>query len=1169
MPVNRDDIPPSQPERPSEALERLNEQFNSFRVRIPLTSNRRNLDRSNRDLPSSALLGQEEAGDQNQSHDHIRWSNDDNFSIIPRVLTTDPASRSITSSSFFRNHPEHNANHGLSTAIHEYGLMGLMNKNLMERRTGEYAKMKRAAQLRRIVSIGNKRKFWKLNAKSMSSSFIQPGVMYSINSDDNISTHLKFTEMFDNDQKVKGLIESGFVTLEFTGEIVNFFENDLRFEDGIKTGIEASVFSNLLRNSLCFDKDIRKFVGRHKRTNDSDPNWKPFFLDKFGYLKVNAERRQKSEKYKETKFPNSSIFHKVSNMCGNKGSTYKCLTKWFDLPPFNEFVNTPSPPTPPGGRKRTMNNPENLLWRYDPDLPRIAPSQRGINNTHANDDLSTDSDFSDDDVGHTFLMDNDDDDIARDGDDDEEEENEDESNFDELFEVELSSGRSRRIENLLFERNLNREQQHHRRGNVLARKLYKNSSSSKLKLRIFVSINRLSGELYFIPANLDRNNWSSEENDGDLFGDRKTFKKLYDLFNTSTDDYRSRNAGSDHLQQFMKFKTYLDTDKKAEKARIQKLLLLNLITNPGLYGTKVDQTPTTTQFEASSFSNLPSMSSLAAKDDLASLGKRKNKQHETDLDEEQLTENREANTNILNIMQDERFKVKYGNDIEKIRASIPTVLLPLSMGKSSLVLLDIIISQLQEQSSATRAHLGFKLIVLCVDEEGLVENVQNIVGLVKQLKESYGVELLKQLNISFKVLDPNSFINKNSLKEIHLGQEFEAHLVEPINNNMKLSDILLQCPNKSTREDFLGNIRTELIYRAAIKEDCSVILFGHSMTKLADDILALTARGRGSEISKKLTDGDITFMDNTIHVIHPLRDVLQTEINAYAILCDLVRFEAANTVESVLKKSAKNKTINELIREYFATVEVDYPEVISTVDVEIYRLKAATPVFKKRRDLFAKIPRLWYIVLAEHEDFQEYIQTDDMKFLEYIKEIYVDYMSGETPDPSHFSITFEFESPNNEIANQIVTKQFTKYNDPESGKERLKSSPVKISWPDEFHKINPELIKQKQKTTKLSSDDKKNYRIGMKSFFAFFSWTGEKSGKEYRHGEDLALLIVDDLFPHATTYYTEAAPGLGEEDGEDDIDGSSGEELDLGEDDSDGEDEEKEPATKKQKVQIE
>ncbi|KAH3665487.1 hypothetical protein OGAPHI_003672 [Ogataea philodendri] len=708
-------------------VDELDQQFDSFRVRIPLVGNRR----TRSAMIESVNEPIDAEYDQDTGHDHIRWSNDDNLNIIPRCLTSDPFD--VVSTTFFKSHPEHCINDKIVDFIRDFGLMGLMNKNMVDKKDSSLGSKHLPTKRTYSQMDGSK-----TPAGVQKSSFVQPGMTYILNNNDQISTELKFTELFKDNLKVKGTIQTGQASLDFVGRVVDFVDNDLRSTNSTKMGIEGSVFSNLLRNTLCFDKDFRKYIGRHKRMNNDDPNWKPFYLDKFGYLKSNGSKTTSLTKSKETKFPNTSIFSKVVNMCGNKGCTYKCLAKWFDLPPFNEFVRTPAPPTPPGGRRKHTSNPENLLvcpecqdlilenfillklevdiedllkesssgesdlkirndMRYkrrrrlkpltsytapsgSPAPPAISPPmgqatrpqyyshdrtrgfifgtghqhfmenlrQRDENRSRRirlldylvsrqqwrHDDMpsqfhtrqrsndegySTDSDFSDDEMERNFIIENlGDEEEAFDEEDAEEEENEEDINIDELYDVGLSSGRSRRIENLLFERNLTREQQHHRRGHVLARKLYKNNGN-KLKLQIYVSINRLTGELYMIPGNLDRNNWSSEENDGELFEDYQTFLKIYKLFN-------GLDVGKDdHSKQYKEFKEYVEKNKPAECKRIQKLILLNLITNPNLYMLEPDPKPVPYDVSTPlpvvlSSSILPSMT--------FPVGKRKNRKHE-------------------------------------------------------------------------------------------------------------------------------------------------------------------------------------------------------------------------------------------------------------------------------------------------------------------------------------------------------------------------------------------------------------------------------------------------------------------------------------------------------------------------------------------------------------
>lgn len=220
-------------------------------------------------------------------------------------------------------------------------------------------------------------------------------------------------------------------------------------------------------------------------------------------------------------------------------------------------------------------------------------------------------------------------------------------------------------------------------------------------------------------------------------------------------------------------------------------------------------------------------------------------------------------------------------------------------------------------------------------------------------------------------------------------------------------------------------------------------------------------------------------------------------------------------------------------------------------DAEIYRIKRTQSIFQRRREILSSIPKFWYIILAENDDFSDYISVEDLKYLECITDIYVHYKitDSDPKNPKDFTITVEF-GDDGLVPAQTITKEFEV--EIEEGEEKITSKAVEVVWPAELLSINPHAIKA-AKGKDLSKEDKKNYRLGMKSFFAWFSWTGLKPGKEFRSGEDLTRLITDDLFPYAVKYYTEALPGADEGD----EDSSDPEELDV---DSESDDDRKRKA---------
>lgn len=235
-------------------------------------------------------------------------------------------------------------------------------------------------------------------------------------------------------------------------------------------------------------------------------------------------------------------------------------------------------------------------------------------------------------------------------------------------------------------------------------------------------------------------------------------------------------------------------------------------------------------------------------------------------------------------------------------------------------------------------------------------------------------------------------------------------------------------------------------------------------------------------------------------------------------------------------------------------------------DAEVYRINKTQKIYESRREILKRIPQFWYIVLAENDDFAEYLAPEDLQYLETITDVYVRHKVVDSGDIKHyrdFSITISFEDKASKehpiISTQEVIKHFTTML--AEGEEKLVSEPVLVEWPQELASINPKEIKKLADGSDLSKEQKKNYRAGMRSLFAWFDWTGAKPGKEFRSGDDLARLILDNIFPYAVKYYTEALPN----DDDDEFDSSEeGEELDISDDEEAGEDEQ--PGPKRQKT---
>lgn len=247
-------------------------------------------------------------------------------------------------------------------------------------------------------------------------------------------------------------------------------------------------------------------------------------------------------------------------------------------------------------------------------------------------------------------------------------------------------------------------------------------------------------------------------------------------------------------------------------------------------------------------------------------------------------------------------------------------------------------------------------------------------------------------------------------------------------------------------------------------------------------------------------------------------------------------------------------------------------------EVELYRIRKVDPVYKKRDNLLKSIPYFWNIVLSQHSDFANYIRASDFKYIEAIKSLIVEplVLKDSGANPRDFQVVIEFDEIENDLPSQRITKVFkvekdvskilvrknrTEEDDELDGEVGfLTSQPVDVKWPKSYQSIDPQLIQDK-----TTAEGKKNYRTGMKTFFAWFRWTGLKPGKEFPNGDGLANLFNEELYPFCVKYYTEA-----QRDVVDESDGSSEEDSDapLNLDLEDNEDSlsENEPSKKKSKL---
>ncbi|KAI4272924.1 MAG: hypothetical protein L6R38_006478 [Xanthoria sp. 2 TBL-2021] len=281
-------------------------------------------------------------------------------------------------------------------------------------------------------------------------------------------------------------------------------------------------------------------------------------------------------------------------------------------------------------------------------------------------------------------------------------------------------------------------------------------------------------------------------------------------------------------------------------------------------------------------------------------------------------------------------------------------LLPLSLGSSSVALLHILHQQLEHQENRT-GRRSFRLHLLFVDQSAAAQQPA-FAQVWRSLKEHFPshsssiVELEDVFNY-----DSDSVLN---LSPLYAESASDSH--SP--NRDYLENFLSGLPSATSRADMIGIIRTQLVDAFAKKTCCDSILYGDSTTRLAERTLSETAKGRGGAVPWLTGDGQ---SPRGIKIVYPMRDLLRKEITAYTAMTTppLTPFLLENTIGKKPSASSKNITIEDLMGQYFESVEQNYPSIVANVVRTSGRLVA--PSLGSQDDAVCHICRLPLTVGAE------------------------------------------------------------------------------------------------------------------------------------------------------------------------------------------------------------
>ena len=272
-------------------------------------------------------------------------------------------------------------------------------------------------------------------------------------------------------------------------------------------------------------------------------------------------------------------------------------------------------------------------------------------------------------------------------------------------------------------------------------------------------------------------------------------------------------------------------------------------------------------------------------------------------------------TKVLKRLEANRVRGAYDDAPKKL-------LLPLSLGVSSVALLHVLDRHLQVQKQKS-GRVSYSIHVLFVDQSDFVLQRESQSALERaRLRfpmHSFSIVALDEVLDYGSPLLEGTLMNSQALDE-------NCALSRPD----KLKALLSALPSATSRLDIVNILRGRLIAVFAELHGCSFIAFGDSTTRLAERTLAETAKGRGGSLPWLTSD---SMTPEGLKTNYPMRDLLKRELFLYITITEpsLKPLLVDGDFLDDTPVSSKDTTIDGLMSQYFTSVEQNYPSIVANV----------------------------------------------------------------------------------------------------------------------------------------------------------------------------------------------------------------------------------------------
>lgn len=266
--------------------------------------------------------------------------------------------------------------------------------------------------------------------------------------------------------------------------------------------------------------------------------------------------------------------------------------------------------------------------------------------------------------------------------------------------------------------------------------------------------------------------------------------------------------------------------------------------------------------------------------------------------------------------------------------SRPRLLLPLSLGVSSSVLLHILDTEIQRQLAKTRGYKAYDLHVLVIEPSTIIPTNTSYEANFEAVQRTFPMHKFTRL------LSHEIFEYVPDMKDIiheFAGPQFSDDSSR--SNADRLAAFRACVPTVTSKTDLDSVLLTRLVVAFAQQAGCETVLWGDSDTRLAAKALAGVAKGRGASLTWQVSDGLSPW---GVKFEFPLRDLSKPELLQYESVCP----ELSNITipdeppsDNVL---TKNLSIDELMMRYVSTQGEKYPGVMANVSRTANKLQSSS-----------------------------------------------------------------------------------------------------------------------------------------------------------------------------------------------------------------------------------